>query len=551
MDSGNDLANDTHIIEYSIEGSRKNVYDTDVSVISEIKITVNGYDITYNYDITRLDGEIVIEKRHISITSGSDIKKYDGIPLTCNEFFVVEGTLVDGHRISATALGSQTKVGKSDNFYNEKNVHILCGTEDLSANYDIACDFGTLEVYKIQASFTVISLNAAKVYDGKPLTCDDYTMEYRFGDICPDHSIEVIITGSITDVGTAPNTIASVRMLDAEGNDVSYMYEIKTEEGILRVEEKIDTDYVFMKLRAEKTGPIYLKMKSYGDYNGKAWNDANAYKKLINEKYNASYFTSIALSGAGAEAYSVYITEAMVYMLPYYSDMSGSYGVPSDDVNIAGTFEYTEYTVPYFALENYSEKLAYLTGNLGYYSSAEQKYREFVYDNYTAIDAQTYDYMKSIIEKKGFDANDSDIILKVAAYIQNAAEYNLEYDKGLDFSENIAIDFLEKYKEGICIHYATAATLLYRALGIPARYVDGFMVNAVAGETVEVRNPGHAWVEIYIDCVGWVQVEVTGGYGENGGGSADGEHGDNGDYNNGKLTIEITPTYQYKKYHIA
>jgi hypothetical protein len=74
------------------------------------------------------------------------------------------------------------------------------------------------------------------------------------------------------------------------------------------------------------------------------------------------------------------------------------------------------------------------------------------------------------------------------------------------------------------------------------------MVNAVAGETVEVRNPGHAWVEIYIDSVGWVQVEVTGGYGENGGGSADGEHGDNGDYNNGKLTLEITPTYQYKKY---
>jgi hypothetical protein len=73
--------------------------------------------------------------------------------------------------------------------------------------------------------------------------------------------------------------------------------------------------------------------------------------------------------------------------------------------------------------------------------------------------------------------------------------------------------------------------MLYRALGVPARYVEGFMVEASAGSEIDVQNPGHAWVEIYIDGVGWVQVEVTG--------SAQEAPSDE---------INVTPAYQYKLY---
>ena len=81
---------------------------------------------------------------------------------------------------------------------------------------------------------------------------------------------------------------------------------------------------------------------------------------------------------------------------------------------------------------------------------------------------------------------------------------------------------------------------MYRALGIPARYTVGFVVQTTADEFVDIMTPGHAWVEIYMDGIGWMQVEVTGGYGGlDGGFSADEE---------APQVIEIQPEYQYKKY---
>ena len=57
------------------------------------------------------------------------------------------------------------------------------------------------------------------------------------------------------------------------------------------------------------------------------------------------------------------------------------------------------------------------------------------------------------------------------------------------------MSFLESYREGICQHYATAATAMYRALGIPARYVVGYMGQTEAGEWTEITlKDAHAWV---------------------------------------------------------
>jgi hypothetical protein len=153
-----------------------------------------------------------------------------------------------------------------------------------------------------------------------------------------------------------------------------------------------------------------------------------------------------------------------------------------------------------------------------------------VYETYLTIDYDTFTYMQGIIAAQGFTRTDPGVIAKIASYIQHAADYNLGYDPKMDLESNVVIAFLDSYKEGICVHYASAATLLYRALGIPARYVQGFMIETKAGSFVDVTTPGHAWVEVYIDGVGWMQVEVTGSLEEE----------------LPKPTIEIMPSYQYK-----
>ena len=171
----------------------------------------------------------------------------------------------------------------------------------------------------------------------------------------------------------------------------------------------------------------------------------------------------------------------------------------------------------------------------------ENEYRSFVYSQYLDIDQETYDYMIALAYNNNLiKGNAKDTILAISEYMRTkAAAYNLEYDRSLDKEDNIAIAFLETYKEGICQHYATAATLMYRAAGIPARYTVGYVGETVAGEWSEITSAtAHAWVEVYLDGIGWVQVEVTGG------GSLEG--GD--DENEEEKIIAIEPTYQYKKY---
>lgn len=95
--------------------------------------------------------------------------------------------------------------------------------------------------------------------------------------------------------------------------------------------------------------------------------------------------------------------------------------------------------------------------------------------------------------------------------------------------------FLSKNRKGYCTHFASAATLVFRYLGIPARYVEGYAVGyeevmrgevlqeeyqeyyegySELGTTAVVKVPvsdasAHAWVEIYQEGFGWMPVEVT------------------------------------------
>lgn len=73
--------------------------------------------------------------------------------------------------------------------------------------------------------------------------------------------------------------------------------------------------------------------------------------------------------------------------------------------------------------------------------------------------------------------------------------------------------FLTESRRGYCMHFASAAVLMLRTLGVPARYASRLCGRHVAGETVEVPDyNAHAWAEVYCDGYGWQPVEVTPGF---------------------------------------
>jgi hypothetical protein len=205
------------------------------------------------------------------------------------------------------------------------------------------------------------------------------------------------------------------------------------------------------------------------------------------------------------------------------------------------------YSLQYYHYYDYGKDLAgYLPES---YADEERLYRQFVYNNYTYVDEETRSFLKGIIAEQGFSLKDPDLIKSVAAYVQNAATYNLSYTPELDKASNAVIAFLSKYKEGVCRHYAASATMLFRTLGIPARYVIGYMGSVEAGEWSEIKTPGHAWVEVYLDGIGWLPVEVTGGgYGDGAGGFGGNGGGGGGGDEKPKDKLTLMPAYQSKPY---
>lgn len=111
---------------------------------------------------------------------------------------------------------------------------------------------------------------------------------------------------------------------------------------------------------------------------------------------------------------------------------------------------------------------------------------------------------------------DYDRLKAIEAYL-NGYTYTKtpqEVPEGWDFTDY----FLFESKSGYCTYFATAMAVLARCEGIPTRYVEGF----VTGETRSQKNTvieltgqnAHAWVEAYIDHIGWIPFEPTPGYQE-------------------------------------
>ena len=294
------------------------------------------------------------------------------------------------------------------------------------------------------------------------------------------------------------------------------------------------TPSLALSLYSAQSGKVYLRLLSHGNYTGSGWDPASDYQGLLDRTYSMNYLTGAALASAGYQktflSLKVYCSD---YYIPYYPAMgeAENYTVQTSDVWYKSGNEkiYNAYSLYSYLYDAVSDEA--IEAGLGAYASVEEEYHAYVNKMYLATSGMSEElqtYFTSEIAEKGLKEGDIwQQIRSVAAYIQDAAEYNLDYNTALDDKADVIYAFLTEYKQGVCRHYASAATMLFRMLGIPARYTQGYVADAVANEWVDVMSTNaHAWVEVYIGGIGWVQVEVTGGGpGFGGGGGQGGEEG--------------------------
>lgn len=149
---------------------------------------------------------------------------------------------------------------------------------------------------------------------------------------------------------------------------------------------------------------------------------------------------------------------------------------------------------------------------------------------------EDYTYIKTYWENEPADVNLANLrnAGTAEAYAQrdllvrNVIDYII-YEQGCEYTItpdltniNEAMDGVENFlfntKQGYCVQFASSAALILRELGIPTRYVEGYIASNLTKKSFgsDMSYGGyvkdyesHAWIEVYFDGVGWIQYETT------------------------------------------
>ncbi len=274
---------------------------------------------------------------------------------------------------------------------------------------------------------------------------------------------------------------------------------------------------------AAKTGTVYLKGFTGTEYTGSRWTEGPAMPELETKLTSPEFF-----SGRSLKFISGY--EELKSRDVIVRNTGAARTVKYYPVNAAGLLETNgivrRYGVYFPQKKNWRSDVIASSAKIKLskkMTEDELRLRTYAYNNCLGI-PETFTAHEAFFE--GLYSSDKAMI---AEYIKSELSKNYEYtlDSGKKpFGSDFAQWFLTQNRKGSCTHFASAAVLLFRSKGIPARYCEGFVIKSEdiasfqdsADEngyvTVSVPdNRAHAWAEIYVDGYGWLCFETTPGYG--------------------------------------
>jgi len=154
------------------------------------------------------------------------------------------------------------------------------------------------------------------------------------------------------------------------------------------------------------------------------------------------------------------------------------------------------------------------------YEIDESNYNEYIYKKYTYLSDEDREILDIAMNDQSGDQKRGHVEYNTAIrQIKQLISGNFTYDdklKGYKKKKSV-MENLFTEQTGYDVHFATAAVMLFRYYGIPARYVEGYLItpnDVSSGQTVidVPRSNAHAWAEIYVDGIGFVPVEVCPNY---------------------------------------
>ena len=211
---------------------------------------------------------------------------------------------------------------------------------------------------------------------------------------------------------------------------------------------------------------VYLRHRVMAYYTGTAWSISRSVGQSFGQKITGSK-ESISIRTTSGNRY---------FYVPYFptTPVLFSSGIAASDYAV------TQYS--YYFTDSFRVTLQDTLDN----------------DIYHDLPDSTRDWAEDLVASIIGDATDTATKAKrIGDYVRNSATYSLNTLAMPSYSSDFAKWFLEDGDTGYCVHFATAATVLLRAAGIPAQYVEGLTFMSSDTEIPVHSSNAHAWVEYY------------------------------------------------------
>lgn len=249
---------------------------------------------------------------------------------------------------------------------------------------------------------------------------------------------------------------------------------------------RVETHAQVLQVTAPYTGTVYLRGRALDTFDGVRWGRSDI-------RYDTLYWPSHQLQSVGEMTIATRFAHRMLYM-PYYAKISNMQDVSMGIVNEENLTEYS------FTCLRSDDPSVWSTAQTS--DALEQ---------YISMDETVRQWAQPLVKKLTKDSvSTRQKAQNIASYVRNCATYNTRTPRMPATEKNFARWFLDNSDTGYCVHFATAATVLLQAAGIPARYVTGYYAQVVENETVTVySDQAHAWAEYWLPGFGWTVLEAT------------------------------------------
>lgn len=209
---------------------------------------------------------------------------------------------------------------------------------------------------------------------------------------------------------------------------------------------------------------------------------------------------------------------------PYHAFLNEYYEVSGGDGAVVGQYEQDD-IFSYYPRAVYQAAIAEWNGDeekKSVLDLVESSYGAYARANYLEV-PDGFEKLQKLCEKqikdKKIKKGDTEAVEEyIKEYLAKSTTFTMDAP-ALPEGEDFVKYFLYESKEGYSVHYASAATLMFRMFDVPARYVIGYAApaNLFSAQpdgsytAVLQGDNAHAWTEIYVDQEGWSPVEMTPG----------------------------------------